>query len=424
MKLMKLEIPAIIFMLSVIFIVPSYSRECVSELPAHLIKVTDSFSANSEVVLGEYIHDGTGQYDNYHKIMVIGAAEWFFTRNSGVYFNGAVKYIPRNKSKIDTGDDPKGKGSGKGNDHVRFSLRDLYLQSSSESYYAKAGFVTVTVNESLLVDERGVGFDAGLMFPKIKFRTFASSVVREFMREGRTCASKNFFEARESEENGNFNSLSRYFWGIQTGITLWGSGTDVNSDDEEFSDVKAETARPFVLNVMYYGEGVDNGRDRHHFFDLHNKYSLATIDYRVEGAVQYYHRDYTVGYIGEMSRRFYLGESFEIKPFIGYTAYNTVQGDTPFEPLFSNMFLGERMQYLTRDDDVIFSGIRVVPVKKVELDFSGFRKISGDKSYELDSEITFYYLKPSKIRIGYAYVSIDDNERKIHMIYGEVRHIF
>ena len=266
----------------------------------------------------------------------------------------------------------------------------------------KSDFLTTTLNNQLLLDERGLGFDIMRTCSSVQLRFFASSVLYEFSREGRTCISKSTFVKRETGEKKP-DSFSQYFWGTQLSFIIGGgSSPAVKAEDDEFSDIDTTTAsRPFSIDVLYYGEGLDYAKNRRHFAALHNEYFFKIIDYHFETALQYYKRYATVGYIGGLSRNFFMGKAGIIKPFVGYTGYNCIKGHEAFAPSFSNMFLSDRMQYLTLDNQIIFGGITYRPFERMAFEIADYQKtfIITLNGARCKSYVSLYQKRKNKNRL-------------------------
>ncbi len=410
---MKFLITLILF---VTIISSAYAKDCDSELPGHLIPFNDSFSGNAEIVLGFYLNDYYGSLNDYYKPMINSAF------NYSIYVNTGLKF------KIPDGSEGNGSGKGSGIGSVaKFSMRDFFYENINTDRSIKTGFLTTSLNEHLLLDERGFGLDYRQKFGLITPRLFASSVLYEFQKEGRGCISKELNVAHDYYKK-NPEAFSQYFGGIN--IEIGGSSSSISNQqvesDDEFSEFTETTnAVPFKIDSTYYIEAYDFGNDYKQFIGLHNSYSIIIIDYSIESALQLYNEDVSIGYTAKLYRTIFTKTVGSIKPYSGYTSYNIIVGDEQFRPYFSNMYLSDRMQYLANDKNVLYAGIEYRPIKKIILDAAEYYKIAGEQSMEFDFGLTYYYWEHSKIKIGYNLInSGDKNIGLYHQAYTEIRHLF
>ena len=405
-----------------------YAKDCDSELDSHLLKLNENSNANAEFVFGGYFDNENGTYEDYYKPMINLAYEYNFSADTLLYYNGAFKYRvskdePEGEAVAVETESNHGKGMGTG--AFKFGFRHFYLQHKDESSQIKLGFLTTTLNEMLLVDERGLGADYKLTTGIVKTHVFATQIVSQFAREDAGCVSKTTFKNREIAPKTE--TFSDAFGGINFELDFEKHVAESDNPDDEFLEVKKEDAgkKPFKMDFTYYVESYDYLKDYKHFAALHQAYMLFGLSYAVEGAFQFYNEDVAFGGILKVSKTFFNDTVGAIKLFSGYTGWDEIKGDSPFMPLDSNIFLSDRQQYLTYDNNVVFYGINYRPVQRVIFEIAAYHNSGNTHSMELDINLTVYYTESAKAKIGYNLIEKPDITGDYYnQFYGEIRQIF
>ena len=427
---MRFKYIIIIIVIQLILTNLSFSKECESELNGNLIKVSESDSLNAEIVVSANINNETYAFKAYFMPMLNFAYQHTFSDTFLFFTNVGIKfktYSEEEESPIYNTNSSGGRFS-----IVKPALRELYFSSFTQDYQLKFGFLTTSLNEQLLLDERGAGFDFNYKTEHLNFRVFGSAVINAFSKEGKMCISKSKFVATEfpDGESSAWN-VQRYFYAVSFEF-IFGSrpavqqNPDSNSEDE-FQETTPENVntKPFKFDLTYFSEYYSDIDKFKHFLGIHSANTILGLDYAIEGAFQFYRGDVAFGYIIRLSDTFIFGNGQKLKVFAGYTGYHKISGSSPFMPVSSNLFLSERMQYLTYDDKILFYGISYSPVKFFELEISGYHQLSSASSSEMDIILTFYYYKASKIRIGYSLVERKDlYQSYYHQFFVELRFMF
>ncbi len=416
-------------------------KECDSELNAHLLELNPHVKANAEAVIGVYHSNFKDPNETTVTPMVNFATDVTTSDRTNVFVNGSIKYKVETTSEASEDTSSEGKKGAQIGDW-RILFRDAYLHQKNDVFDAKIGFMTYTLGEQLLLDDRALGIDVTVPGKLFSTRFFAAGVLDPFSREKQNCISKNTFRPHDEEESnesetgtekkgkGRNFSISKHFAGFRVDFSENNQhSTDAqqkaSDKEDEFVATTMEQANTSRTHygLLYLVESRDDFTTFRHFPGAFLNTSIATVDLNAETALQLYDGDSTLGYLGKAYRSFVLPDSQIVKLFTGYTAFNTIKGDSAFEPSYSNIFLGEVNQYLTKENNIAFVGGSYHPNSSLEFQFGSYHKILDQNSSEFDLNTTYYYYKYSKIKVGanWIYGKAFPDER--YQVYAEIRHI-
>lgn len=398
-----------------------YGKECDSELNAHLIPFSEKTSGNTEFVLSGYLFREQEKWDWNGKIFFNFALEHYFSDSWYFFMNSALKYKTESTKETDS----QNKGKGLGNYPIRLGVRDFFLGYQDSTFEAKIGFLTYTLNDSLLLDERALGLD---MRWKESFfiqpRFIVGWVISRLAREGRSCASQFAFDKKEDlvkdKEFANSFGAIVFNWNFITSNKRETKREE--KEEEEFEEINNNDKNtiPFRFQTNYYFETYDNYEEWKQFIGLYHSYGLGDFRYSLEIATQFYQKGIALGYLARFSYLFFFS-SFSLQTSAGFTSYLSLQNNSIFSPIFSNLFLSDYMQYLTKDKDILFLEIQFKPSQFFYLSSAFYYDLSGIKTWEIDNAITYYYKENSQIRFSYQQIQ---KENLYHQFLLEIRHIF
>ncbi len=413
---------------------PASAKECDSELDAHLEQLGPTLRGNMEFAAAAVTVDADGTEKQVYEASAGLALEKKMGEASSLYFNGVLKAFQSDaKDRVEgSGDEEEeegGHGGGRrlsGSTPIRLGIRSAYYQYASGDFTSRLGFMGFKLNEGLLLDERGTGGYVDYRHGSWRLQGFGAQVNEEFAREGRNCASKSLFDKKSKE--GGIEMVSEDFAGLSLNLDLGraGGGAVGATGEDEFVavDKNAISAKSPTFGLAYFTENVNNEEKTRHYVDLHHTWSILSVDYAMEAAVQYADADQTFGGIARVARPTDMGDLGVLSPFAGYTAYAPIKGSTPFAAPNSNMFLGERMQYITMDNRVVFGGARLATGPSWLWELSHYRKESGDKSNETDVAATWRAAERTKWKLVYAQIHQTSKEpNDYHQVALELRHV-
>jgi hypothetical protein len=420
----------------------AFGKECDSELNGNLHKANENVQGNAELFLGIYNSNFKDESKTTLTPMLNLAGEVKTSAESSLFVNGSVKYkVPTDEEKEEegesTGEEGK-KGAQLGD--WRIGLRDAYFRSKIAAVDAKLGFMTYTMGEQLLLDDRALGIDLAIPTSIASLRLFAAGVLDPFSREKQACISKNTFapKALEEEEGdgethekgkGRNFAISKHFAGVRL---EFGAGPHhekpaaTNSEEDEFetTSLEATNEQNTRYGLIYFVESKDDLSTFRHFPGVFGNTTIASIDVTGETAVQLDDDSSTLGYIGKINRSFVLSDARVVKLFSGYTAYHEISGERAFAPTYSNLFLGEAAQYLTKENNIAFAGAAYHPTNTLGLQAATYGKITDSTSSELDLSATYYYWEHSKLKLGGNWLFGDRYRNDLYQAYAEIRHLF
>jgi hypothetical protein len=414
------------------------AKDCDSELNGNLHEAAANVKGNAELFLGVYNSNFKGTNKTTLTPMLNFAGEVKTGDDSSLFLNGAIKYkVPVEEEEEEDSNEGK-KGAQLGD--WRIGLRDAYFRSKTGAVDYKLGFMTYTMGEQLLLDDRALGMDLTIPTPLFSARVFAAGVLDPLSREKQTCISKNTFAPEsemEEEENsethekgkGRNFAMSKHFAGVRLEFgdsPRHEKPAATGGEEEEFeaTSIEATNEQSARYGLLYFVESREDLSKFKHFPGAFGNASAAGIDLAGEAALQITDGGSAVGYLAKAGRSFVLSDARVVKLFTGYTAHNSLSGDEAFGTSYSNLFLGEAAQYLTKDNNIAFAGASFQPTQSLGFQLASYNKLSKAASSELDLSTTYYYLAHSKAKIGANWLYGDAYNEDLYQAYLEIRHIF
>lgn len=417
--------------------VSAFAKDCDSELAGHLIKINDSFSANAELFLGSYYSNLTGANKLRFIPMVNVATDVTFNSTSSLYFNGAIKHNEFSTSnEVLTTEEGSSKGTEIGS--FKVGLRELHYENRKDSLSYRIGFMTYSMENQLLMDERALGIDIISKNSLFNIRFFAAGLLDPFARQKQSCVSKSTFRPHEETEiksdgikkrgaGKNFTMIN-HFMGFQIDFSEQkkASASDTTDTQDEFKSVDENESNEIISSygLLYLLETSDNMKNLRHYPGLFFTGSLANVDFATETALQFTEGDITLGYIIKLHKTFIASDTSSYKIFYGYTAFNNLKGKNIFSPHNSHMSLSDVNQYHTADNNVIFYGINYNHNSTLSFETTNYNKLFDENSSELDLGLTWHYQPASKIKLGGNLLYGKVYASKKYQSYFEIRHIF
>ena len=318
-------------------------------------------------------------------------------------------------------------------------MRQAFYGFKSEKTDIKLGLHETKLGNYFLIDERIMGVSIDQKLGAFNVNARAGTVMDMFARMGRFCGNRhlyslitNDFTERIGEKAGETN-LAGF-------VLNWNPNykkpTKVESDDEfgefdefndsgEFGDNKKklisnigiilynEFGKIIPDNKLYTGSLID--------FNLPANFSFQT------GAVyQNMNLNNTLVYITTLKRSVTWKSGSYSNMGIGYIGKYNINEDAIFQPLFSNMFLGEIMRLDATDFPLWKASLNHhFPGKlKFHVGLKAVGQIEANETSEINFEAGFKLLKHAKISTILSRVQTNALENDIYMARVEIRIAF
>ncbi len=358
--------------------------------------------------------------------MLIGALD-FTVKKHTFYVEGGYKNW-RNSKLIQS--------TTKQSKHV--GMRQVFYGFNGDNIAIKIGLHETKLGNYFLFDERILGLSIDKKLGAFTVNARAGTVIANFARMGRFCANRHLynlitddFTENIGEKVGETNLV---------GFALnWNPNykkpTETESEDEfgefeEFSDSEEfVNGKKLVTNVgliaynefgkiipdnkLYFGSLID--------INLPAKFSLQT------GAVyQNMNLNNALVYIATLMRSVTWKSGSYSQIGIGYIGKYNIDEDAIFQPLFSNMFLGEIMRLDATDFPLWKASLsHHFPGKlKFHVGIKGVGQIEANETSEIDLEIGIKLLKHAKITTILSRVQTNALQNDFYMARVELRLAF
>ena len=365
--------------------------------------------------------------------MLLGALDFTFLKKNNFYFEGGFK-MWKNSALENTGQqDIQGQNS------RNIGMRQVFYNFNGKTTTIKLGLHEMKLGDYLLIDERvlGMSFDQEINAFSFNFRT--GTVMQNFARMGQFCGNRHLYNIIDLTnpniytENIGKKPLETNLAGLTVNWNPAYSKKTETSEDEfsefdEFSDTE-DSKEPFVSNVglvlyaefgkiiptpkLYVGSIVD--------FNLPLKIQLKT------GSVfQNMPDNNALVYIAKLNRSFMWNSGGITQIGGAYIGKYNIDNDALFQPLFSNLFIGEIMRLDAVDFPLWQASVKHNFTGKVKfhIGFKAVGQIYDNQTFEMDLEAGLKLFNHVKITTIFSRVQTMALPEDIYMGRLELRVAF
>ncbi len=419
--------------LSSIFLLSAFSvkaqMECRSTLGAHLTpfyKDVPILWAVEGTMAPGVMTDFKNPETRISGGMLLGALDITFLKKNNLYFEGGFK----NWSNSALPTSP--------NDHSRKrGMRQAYYTFTGNTTVFKLGLHEMKLGEYFLIDERILGASLDQDIGAFTVRARIGTGMQNFARMGHFCANRHLYSIIDSSASSYTENIGKKPGETNLfGFTLnWNPAyvkTSDSSDDEfsefdEFSD--AETKEPFVSNVgmVFYSEfGSIIPNPKLYFGSLIDINLPYQITLRTGSVYQNMPNNNAIVYLANFSRNFSWNSGANTNISAAYYGKYNINKGAIFQPLFSNLFLGEIMRL-----DAVDFPLWYVKIKhnfsgklKFHIALKSVGQIYDNKTFEVDLESGFKLVNHVKITSIFSRVQTVPLPNNVYMARLEVRVAF
>lgn len=348
----------------------------------------------------------------------------------------------------------------------RPGLREAFYNLKSEKINIKAGFQSMTMNDFLLVNERGFGIDISKTIGNLDFSVKGASVIKDLARMGSYCSVKYLYNLVHSEEElvlgnkigeTNFSGLV-LTWNIPETKTQKDIEQNSDSSDEfksvdesdefksvegndEFSEFKSventqETItkskfslRQFVkkTGIIVYSEyGASIGQQKIFAGSFAEFATPFKTKFETEAIFQNISDNNAIIYHLKLSKR--LSISKKQKLYLGsvYTGKININDNAFYSARFSNLFLGEILRLDAPEIPIIQAFVKYNLVAKTNPYFKlqYVSQLQTDKIKEADFEFSIKLFKHFRLTNIVSYIDSKLLENPFFMERIEMRFSF
>jgi len=363
--------------------------------------------------------------------MLLGALDFSFLKNNNFYIEGGYKNWSNSIS------------TGKKNDKSRhLGVRQFFYGYKNDNTNVKIGLHETKLGDYFLIDERmlGTSIDQKLGAFNINFR--GGTVLKNFARMGHFCANRHLYNLIKDDFTENIGKKAG-----ETNLAGLVINWDPNykkpketkeSEDEfgefnEFSDMgdggEFDEKKKLISNIgfIFYDEfGKIIPDNKFYFgslidFNLPSKFTFQT------GAVyQSMSKNNALVYIASLGRSITWNSGAYTKFNAAYIGKYNIDENALFQPLFSNMFLGEVMRMDAVDFPLWRASVKQKFPGKLKFDITlkAVGQIENNKTNEIDIESSLKPWKHIKITTILSRVETNAIPNNIFMGRLEIRAAF
>ena len=342
--------------------------------------------------------------------MVLGALDIGLFKNNSIYIEGGYKNWKTSELVHENEEQAK----------RNIGMRQVFYNYSGTNTNLKFGLHEAKLGNFPLLDERILGLSVDQNIGAFKLNVRAGTVMKNFARMGVFCVNRHLYGVISPNYTENIGkkpgdtNLAGFAinWNPQyvkpkkanTSDDEFSMNEDEFSEFSEFSDEFSETTTSkqniSVTNVSLI---VYNEFGNANFIPNHKLYlgSIVDIDLpygvfaQTGGFYQNMQLNNTVIYLAKIGKNFTWGNASNTKVSAAYIGKTDIDNNALYQPLFSNLFLGEIMRLDVADFPLWQAAIRhKFPGKlKLHLGFKAVGQIEGNKTNEQDIEVGIVTLK-------------------------------
>lgn len=300
----------------------------------------------------------------------------------------------------------------------------------------KLGLHEMKLGNYYLIDERVVGTSVDHKAGAFTFNFRAGTVLDNFARMGRFCGNKHLYSLITKDYTENIGeslgetNLAGFVLNWDPYHTDRKSGGNEFSEFGEFNNTNFNNDKKNPISnislIVYdeFGEIIPNNKfyigpliD----FNLPYKFNFQT-----GGVYQSMQNNNSVAYITKFDKQLNWGAGANTQLEVAYTGKYEIDDEALFQPLFSNLFLGEIMRLDAADLPLWQSSVKHnFPGKlNFHIALKAVGQTEGNKTSEIDLETGFNLFDHSQITAIFSKVSTNALTQDIYMARTEVRVAF
>jgi len=359
--------------------------------------------------------------------MILAALDITFLKKSNLYFEGGYKKW--NNSAL-----PTQTNTGRSRN---IGMRQAYYTFTRANSSFKLGLHETTLGDYKLIDERMLGASLDQKIEAFSISVRSGTVMKNFARMGQFCANRHLYNIIDSNANSYTENIGAKPGETNLfGITInWDpshiksstTSTDDFSDFNDFSDIAPQ--EPFVSNVglIFYAEFGKIIPDHKLYFGSLIDFNLPLkVKFQTGGIYQNMHNNNSFVYISSFKRSFSLNSVGNTQIAASYIGKQNINNNAIFQPLFSNLFIGEIMRLDATDFPLWQTSIKHnFPGKiKFHVELKSTGQIYDNKTFEIDLETGFKLFDHAKITTIFSRVQSAPLQKDIYMARLELRVAF
>jgi hypothetical protein len=299
----------------------------------------------------------------------------------------------------------------------QWGLRAGFLEYHAPKTTVTLGLQTMSMGETLLLDERGLGLSAKSEIGPLTLRLAVATVTADFAKMQDFCAVRHAYSI---VRGGRLDLL-----GDALGETnLVGGSLEyappsaratqsrrVDGNEDEFEAI--ESPRPGVIRrvglvyLQEFGDGF--GRYRQFFGATAALRAPGGLDTQLEIVYQDIPTKSAWGYLARVDRDFGWNSGALTRIALGYVGSRAIDEHARFSPAFANLFLGEIMRLDVARAPLAFARVEQTLAVKTRPYARLFyvAQLEDDRTSELDLELGLRVFRGARIFIAQGWIQSD-----------------
>lgn len=421
--------PMRVLVLSVILLTAYQANaqmHCRSILGSHLTPFHEDvpllWAVEGTMAPGIMVPIGTEDKATLNGGMVIGALNYAFLDNHSLYIEGGFKNWKNSELSQDIG----GKQP--------LGMRQAFYQYSGNDVSATLGLQEMKLANYYLIDERVIGGNFDYEINAWTFTLMTGTVTNAFARMGKFCGNKHLYNLIGEHYTENIGkkpgqtNMAGFVINWDPAYEKPAESVDEFGEFSSFDDGENEQSAGLSnIVILYYNEFGKIMPDVKHYVGSIQDWDLPW-DFKAQTGLvgQAMPSNNAVVYHGRLGHNINWKKGAMTEIEAGYTGLYGVDNGAVFQPLFSNLFLGEIMRLDAADFPLWTAEIkhRFPGKASVHTALKAVGQISGNNTNEIDLEVGAKLFNHSKITAILSHVQTDALADDVFMTRLEVRVAF
>ena len=420
---------------------PAYSQmHCRTTLGSHLTPImgTDHLMAFEASMAPGVITDYRLQGGMY--LLAFDFSLW---NESNLYFEGGYK----NWSKVALDDEAAEDVNLPELDSRHIGVRQLFYSFDTPKMAVKVGLHETKLGNYLLVDERILGGSIDRNFDAVDVNVRVGTVLQNFARMGQFCANRHLYNLVQDDFTENIGEKPGET-NLIGAVINWNPNYEApeqsTSDDEfsefdefgefdEFSDEAGESSIPIIENVgliLYQEMGSIIEDPKQYVGSLIDLNLPGEIMMRTGAVYQSMEDNNALVYIMQARKAFMWNSGMNTDLIVSYIGKSDMDDEALFQPLFSNLFIGEVMRMDATSFPLATAEIkhRFGGKLRYKTALKAVGQVEGDKTREIDLENSIHLFEHVQATLLISHMTSDVIEtgfpEGVNMVRMEVRVAF
>lgn len=359
--------------------------------------------------------------------MLLGAMDYSFGKSSNFYIEGGYKNWSNSLSE------------NKNNDNSRhIGVRQFFYGYKNDNTNLKLGLHETKLGNYFLVDERVLGISLDQKAGAFNFNFRSGTVLKNFARMGYFCANRHLYNLIQDnftehigEKVGETNMAGIVAnWNPNYKKPKKSSSEDEFGDFDDFSDGgDLDNNKNLISNIGFiiydeFGKIIDN--NKLYLGSIADFNLPANFTFQTGAIYQNMDKNNTLVYIAGIGRSLTWSSGAYTKFNAAYIGKYNIDENAVFQPLFSNMFLGEVMRLDAYDFPLWKASIKQNFPGKIKFDITlkAVGQIESNETSEIDLEASIRLWKHLKITSILSRVDTDALPNDVYMARMELRLAF